>query len=375
MERTDFLWFACAIAMIVAAPVPSPATEIVLHNFVSPTTNSVSGVIRDSTGNLYGTTYSGGTANKGVVYKLDTTGHYTVLHSFTGGADGGYPFAGVIRDSAGNLYGTTTQGGYAGSGVVYKLDTAGHETVLYTFNGTADGGNPSAGVIRDSAGNLYGTALGGPAGWGVVYKLDITGQETVLYSFTGGADGGFPEAGVIRDSAGNLYGTTAAGGTVNQGVAYKLDTTGQETVLYSFTGGADGGTPQAGVLRDSAGNLYGTTTGGGTANQGVVYKLDTTGSETVLYTFTGGGDGGQPFAGVIRDSAGNLYGTTYSGGTANQGVMYKLDTTGHETVYRFTGGADGGLPFAGVIGSAGNLYGTAAAGGKYSRGVVFTIRP
>ena len=375
MERTDFLWFACAIAMIVAAPVPSPATEIVLHNFVSPTTNPVSGVIRDSTGNLYGTTYSGGTANKGVVYKLDTTGHYTVLHSFTGGADGGYPFAGVIRDSAGNLYGTTTQGGYAGSGVVYKLDTAGHETVLYTFNGTADGGNPSAGVIRDSAGNLYGTALGGPAGWGVVYKLDITGQETVLYSFTGGADGGFPEAGVIRDSAGNLYGTTAAGGTVNQGVAYKLDTTGQETVLYSFTGGADWGTPQAGVLRDSAGNLYGTTTGGGTANQGVVYKLDTTGSETVLYTFTGGGDGGQPFAGVIRDSAGNLYGTTYSGGTANQGVMYKLDTTGHETVYRFTGGADGGLPFAGVIGSAGNLYGTAAAGGKYSRGVVFTIRP
>src|ERR1017187_2355227 len=325
MERTDFLWFACAIAIIVAAPVPSPATEIVLHNFAVPNgSDPAAGVIRDSAGNLYGTTELGGAAYKGVVYKLDTTGHETVLHSFTGGADGGYPFAGVIRDSAGNLYGTTTQGGYAGSGVVYKLDTAGHETVLYTFNGTADGGSPIVGVIRDSAGNLYGTALGGPAGRGVVYKLDITGQETVLYSFTGGADGGFPEGGVIRDSAGNLYGTTEGGGTVNQGVAYKLDTTGQETVLYSFTGGADGGTPQAGV---------------------------------------------------IRDSAGNLYGTTYSGGTANQGVVYKLDTTGHETVYSFTGGADGGLPFAGVIGSAGNLYGTAAAGGKYSRGVVFTIRP
>ena len=145
-----------------------------------------------------------------------------MLHSFGGGADGAWPNEGVIRDSAGNLYGTTSQGGTAGWGVVYKLDTAGHETVLYTFTGGADGGWPYVGVMRDPAGNLYGTATyGGTAGAGVVFKLDTAGQEAVLYSFTGGADGGGP-VGVIRDSAGNLYGTTVNGGTAGWGVVYKI---------------------------------------------------------------------------------------------------------------------------------------------------------
>ena len=239
------------------------------------------------------------------------------------GADGAWPNEGVIRDSAGNLYGTTSQGGTAGWGVVYKLDTAGHETVLYTFTGGADGGWPYVGVMRDPAGNLYGTATyGGTAGAGVVFKLDTAGQEAVLYSFTGGADGRNPYGGVIRDSAGNLYGTTVEGGTANSGVVYKLDTTGHETVLYSFTGGPDGGGP-SGVIRDSAGNLYGTASGG-TAGQGVVYELDTAGQETVLHSFTGGADGYYPNGGVIRDSAGNLYGTTSNGGQTGGGVVFKL---------------------------------------------------
>ncbi len=360
------------------------AQETVLYSFPNGTdgSNPSAGVIRDSTGSFYGTSASGGAAGGGVVYKLDTTGQETVLYSFTGGADGGDPVAGVIRDSAGNLYGTTYSGGTGGYGVVYKLDAAGHETVLYSFTGGADGGFPVAGVIRDSAGNLYGTTSLGGAGFfgGVVYKLDTTSHETVLYSFTGGADGGFPLAGVIRDSAGNLYGTTpygGYGGTAGRGVVYKLDTTGHETVLYRFAGGADGGNPEAGVIRDSAGNLYGTTLLGGTANAGVVYKLDTTGQETVLHTFTGGADGGNPEAGVIRDSAGNFYGTAYDGGTGGRGVVYKLDTTGQETtLYSFTGGADGGVAYAGVIrDSAGNLYGTTYLGGLRNTGVVFKIKP
>ena len=156
---------------------------------------------------------------------------------------------------------------------------------------------------------------------GVVYKVNTAGQETVLYSF--GAGGSFPYAGVIPDSAGNFYGTTSSGGTANAGVVYKLDPAGNYTVLYSFT--LDGGYPRAGVIRDSVGNLYGTTSSGGTANAGVVYMLDTAGRETVLYSFTGyPNDGGQPYAGVIRDSAGNLYGTTYDGGTSGAGVVYKL---------------------------------------------------
>jgi uncharacterized repeat protein (TIGR03803 family) len=261
-----------------------------------------------------------------VVFKLDTTGNETVLYSFTGSADGGGPTAGLIFDSAGNLYGTGSYGGPSGGGVVFKLDTSGHETVLYSFTGGADGGVPYASVIRDSAGNLYGTTInGGSSAHGVVFKVDTTGHETVLYSFTGGADGGDPFSGVIRDSAGNLVGTTLRGGVApGLGVVYLVDTKGNETVLYSFKGGADGKAPAAGVIRDpNTGSLYGTTSAGGAFGQGVVYEL-TADNETVLYSFTGGADGGDPIASLIRDSAGDLYGTTTAGGKRGGGVLFKL---------------------------------------------------
>jgi uncharacterized repeat protein (TIGR03803 family) len=352
--------------------------ETVLYSFTGKPDGSApfAGVIRDSAGNLYGTTYSGGAANAGIVYKLDTTGQETILYSFTGGADGDAPNAGVIRDPAGNLYGTTYYGGIARAGVVYKVDAAGQETVLYSFTGKADGSGPNAGVILDSSGSLYGTTFdGGTGGAGVVYKVDTARQETVQYSFPGPIDGSFPEAGVIRNSAGNFYGTTPYGGTSNAGLVYKLDPAGQETVLYSFTGGADGAYPQAGVIPDSAGNLYGTTTSGGAWGWGAVYKLDTTGQETVLYSFTGGVDGSSPYAGVIRDASSNLYGTTTSGGAWGLGTVYKLDTAGQETVlYSFSVGADGANPFAGVVrDAAGNLYGTAYIGGTANLGVVYKV--
>ena len=390
-ERTGSLWLACALAAMAITPAPAQtATETVLHNFASQPRGSLpNAVTRDPAGNLYGTTYQGGTANAGVVFKLDTAGQETWQYSFTGGADGGNPYAGVIGDATG-LYGTTSAGGAANRGVVYKIDTSGHETVLYSFTGGADGGNPYAGVIRDSAGNLYGTTSAGGdlascfgAGCGAVFKVGPTGTETVLYSFTGGVDGRYPYAGVIRDSAGSLYGTTNQGGTAGYGVVYKLDTAGHYTVLYSFTGGADGRTPYAGVIRDSAGNLYGTTYEGGDSDLdwGVVYKLDKAGHETVLYTFEGGGS--YPYAGVIEDSAGNLYGTASSGGGIGDccGVVYKLDAAGHYTVlYTFAEGAErpygaeGGYPQAGVIrDSAGNLYGTTDRGGAADAGVVFKL--
>jgi uncharacterized repeat protein (TIGR03803 family) len=200
-------------------------------------------------------------------------------------------------------------------------------TVLHRFAG-ADGHNPSeyGHLIEDSAGDLYGTTSGGGAsGLGVVFMLNKTG-ETVLHSFTGGADGRAPYAGLTQDSAGNLYGTTFGGGASGLGVVFKLNKTG-ETVLYSFTI-ADGANPYAGLTRDSAGNLYGTTSAGGASNSGVVFKLDTTGTETVLHSFTGGADGAKPSAGMIQDSAGNLYGTTYYGGSgrtsSGNGVVFML---------------------------------------------------
>jgi uncharacterized repeat protein (TIGR03803 family) len=170
-----------------------------------------------------------------------------------------------------------------------------------------------------------------------VFKLDTTGTETVLYSFTGGNDGQDPEAGLIMDATGNLYGTTAYGGGTGCGgfgcgVVFKLDTTGAETVLYSFSGGNDGQDSEAGLIMDATGNLYGTTNSGGAFNFGVVFKLDTTGTETVLYSFTGGADGATPEGSLISDSSGALYGTTQNGGDSNCksqygfgcGVVFKL---------------------------------------------------
>jgi uncharacterized repeat protein (TIGR03803 family) len=335
-------------------------------------------------GQLYGATFYGGKTGFGVLYQLDGHASETVLYSFSNFSANGFgqPTGGVIRDWAGNLYGTTFHGQAdvgSGYGVVYKVDTAGNATVLHNFTNGADGGYPYGGVIRDWKGNLYGTTNGGGAsGAGVVFKIGTSGNEMVLYSFTGGADGGYPLGGVILDSKGNLYGTTNGGGASGGGVVFKIDTSGNETVLYSFTGGADGGGPLAGVILDSKGNLYGTTNGGGASNAGVVFKVDTSGDETVLYSFTGGADGGGPLWVVLaRDSGGNLYGTTVSGGASNAGVVFKVDPTGHETVlYSFTGGTDGGNPSVGVIRDwDGNLYGTADSGGASNAGVVFEIKP
>ncbi|MGA2133430.1 MAG: choice-of-anchor tandem repeat GloVer-containing protein [Bryobacteraceae bacterium] len=361
----------------------------VLFSFPPPAGGIIpyAGVTRDSAGNLYGAAYDGGSANQGVVYKLDPAGHETVLYNFLGGSDGANPYAGVVLDSAGNIYGTTLLGGTANMGVVYKIDPSGQETVLHTFTGGyVDGYWPYAGVILDSSGNLYGTTFrGGALDSGSVYQIDPAGNETILYSFNCYPDGCWPYVGVTRDSAGNLYGTTYTGGletSANGGTVYKLDSTGNFSVLYTFTGLADGGAPYGGVILDSSGNIYGTTTAGGSGTRGTVYSLSPAGNEATLYNFTGASDGGDPQAGVIRDSSGNLYGTTVAGGVANGGVVYKVDTAGNETVlYSFTCGSDGCTPYAGLIRDpAGTLYGTTAFGGKYGlgrngSGVVFELKP
>jgi uncharacterized repeat protein (TIGR03803 family) len=363
----------------------------------------VAGLIEDSAGNLYGTTELGGAngINFGALFKLDDTGNETVIYSFGSGAVGFGPLAGVIEDSDGNLYGTTNGGGADSSGTVFKVDSAGKETVLHSFTGSPDGVSPAAGLIEDSAGNLYGTTEGGGSnssansgfGGGTVFKVDAAGKETVLYNFCSEAnctDGEQPMAGLILDSAGNLYGTTQFGGKSNSncnggnsndtcGVVFKVETTGKETVLYNFCSEAnctDGANPVAGLIEDSADNLYGTTLSGGTSGIfGTVFKLDSAGQETVLHSFTGSPDGDVPRAGVIEDSAGNLYGTTSDGGANGSadfgqggGTVFKLDSTGKETVlYSFCSASsctDGLQPYAGLFqDSDGNLYGTTSYGG------------
>lgn len=345
------------------------------------------GVILGSDGHLYGTADLGGRHGAGVVFELDARGDKDekVLYTFDVLTPTGFskPTSGVIRDSAGNFYGTTFVGQAdtgIGYGVVYKVDAAGHAEVLHNFTGGADGGDPYGGVSLDAKGNVYGTASeGGESNNGVIFKIDASGHETVLHEFTAGADGANPYGNLIQDSAGNFYGMTNAGGASGAGVVFKIEPSGHLTTLYTFTGGADGGYPLGGLVFDSEGNLYGATNGGGTSSgAGVVFKVDASGHETVLYTFTGGEDGAYPgWGSLARDSAGNLYGTTSSGGAAQAGVVFKVDTAGHETVlHSFTGGDDGGSPYASVIlGPEGQLYGATPFGGRANVGVVFEIKP
>ena len=393
--------FAVVLTFVLFAPASGVGQDYkVLYNFCSAS-NCTDGagpqasLIRDAAGNFYGTTNGGGANQLGTIFKLDSTGHYTVLYSFCSAlycTDGFGPLAGLIMDTTGNLYGTTYYGGAnSQGGTVFKLDSAGHYTVLYSFcsaSNCRDGGYPYAGLILDAAGNLYGTTSGGGAnGNGTVFKLDSAGHYTVLYNFCSASnctDGANPLASLILDAAGNLYGTTDYGGANDIGAVFKLDSAGHYTVLYAFCSASnctDGSNPYAGLILDTTGNLYGTTVSGGANNDGTVFKLDRAGHYTVLYSFCSASnctDGVNALAGVILDAAGNLYGTTDYGGANQSGTVFKLDSAGHYIVfYNFCSASnctDGRSPFAGLIqDAAGNVYGTTVAGGANGQGTVFSL--
>src|ERR1035438_9234848 len=327
------------------------------------------GVIEDTAGNLYGTTSFGGSGNRGTVFKLEPPAQQgdawteVVLYSFCsvkGCLDGNIPGAALIEDTAGNLYGTTYAGGSHDWGTVFEVNASGVETVLYSFKPqtTGDGNTPEASLIEVAAGDLYGTTTqGGANGAGTVFKLTKAGVETVLYSFcsTGGAnctDGQTPQAGLIADAAGNLYSTTNLGGAYGYGALFELTPAGVETVLYSFcpAGGncVDGAYPTAGLVQDTTGNLYGTTQSGGTGGLGCrVHSLSSCGTvfrlappaqqggawtEAALYSFCAAGgtnctDGAYPAAGLILDSSGNLYSTTSGGGAGGAGTVFEFEAS------------------------------------------------
>jgi uncharacterized repeat protein (TIGR03803 family) len=396
-----------AVLFLLAAIGRAEAqTFTVLYSFKAPPDGDLplSGVIRDANGNLYGTNSYGGTYGYGTVFKIDKHGHETVLYSFAGGSDGEYPVGGLVRDSAGNLYGATDGGGNPDCGygytcgTVYKVDKHGKETVLYRFGGLPDGHSADSSLLLDKDGNLYGTTEAGgdngcnPGyGCGIVFKIDKQGSETILHAFTGirKLDGAFPYAGFVVDARGYLYGTTALGGaptclqalpegTGGCGTVFIIDKQGKETVLHRFSASTSGLSPSFPVILDERGNLYGTA-GGGSAYNGVVFKLNMHGQEEVLYNFSY--DEGFPSAGLVRDKKGNLYSTTREGSNY-EGTVYKLDEAGTKTLlHNFSGGSDGGFPDGTlVMDEQGNLYGTARDGGisdcgQYGCGVVFKIKP
>jgi uncharacterized repeat protein (TIGR03803 family) len=377
------------------------------------------GLIPDNTGKLYGTTIAGGggtgcdtgSQGCGTVFKLAPDGTEHVLYAFKGGSDGAFPETTLTVDMSGNFYGTTTIGGTGSCncGTIFKVARDGKESVLYSFQGGgSDGYAPVGGLTQGSQGNLYGTTFAGGnnvaecggegKGCGTMFKVSPDGTETVLYIFcslTNCSDGAEPEAGLITDQDGNFYGTTTIGGTgscdsTQCGTVFKIAPDGTESVLYSFQGGGDGAFPEASLIADTSGNLYGTTLGGGNSTNcyyscGTVYKLTPDGTESVLYSFKGGSYGYWPDAGLIMDSVGNLYGTTtYGGGGCRAvggcGIVFKLKPNGVEQVlFRFSragkfGTYGGANPEAGLfLGRHGILYGTAAAGGTKNDGVVFAL--
>jgi uncharacterized repeat protein (TIGR03803 family) len=392
MPRTA-LWTFVAVSALVVSSIESAQAQSfrVLHTFLDGNDGATSNapVIMDKAGNLYGTALQGGTSNNGVIFEIAANGTESVLYSFAAGNDGSRPEAGLIEDRAGNLYGTTNSGGPADQGIVFRLAPDGTETVLYAFADGSDGGMPQAGLIADHAGNLYGTTTQGGgtgcdgSGCGTVFKLAPDGILTTLHAFTGGNDGGYSQAGLIADKQGNLYGTAAGGGAHGFGTVFRLTADGKFKVLYAFAGGQDGAGPQAGLIADKAGNFYGTTRSGGGSNRcgiygcGTIFKLAPDGTESVLYAFTGASDGGEPYGGVVADAAGNLYGTTITGGNEQGlGVVFKLAAGGNLTaLHTFEGATDGAWPEAGVILSRkGDVYGTAYAEGPDSWGTVFAAR-
>jgi uncharacterized repeat protein (TIGR03803 family) len=323
-------------------------------------------------------------------------GTTTLLYSFTGNAGGEYTDTELVRDSAGNLYGTSVQGGAYGSGTVFRVTPAGAHNVLYSFTGGADGGEPYKGVTLDAHGNLYGTAVtgGGGAcegGCGVVFKVSYCGgvwTQSVIHAFTG-ADGSGPGSPVSIDRNGNIYGTTPTGGSMGVGVVYQL-TPGQAgwtfRVIHTFTGGADGAGGSAGrLLIDARGRLYGVCTVGGVNGSGNVYRLaQNTGKWqfSTLYAFKDQPDGASPYGGLIFDKLGNLYGTTYYAGANDVGTVYELShsngTWTESVLYSFKGGTDGASPISKLVSdAAGNLYGTTSDGGAPSCvcGVIFKLAP
>jgi uncharacterized repeat protein (TIGR03803 family) len=394
--RIDFFLILTVCSALLATTPVQAQTFTVLHAFkgMPDGAGPDGGGIIDAFRKVYGTAFSAGVRYKGIAFKISPEGKETILYNFLAG-HGANPDSTLVQDANGVLYGATERGGAYNQGAVFKLDKKGHESVLYSFRGGTDGAWPNA-VMGGADGDFYGTTEDGGntgcdrQGCGTVFKLSSAGKKTTLYTFTGGTDGALPVGGLVQDSAGNLYGVTRGGGNLSCnngygcGTVFEVNTSGTETVVHSFIGGNDGIWP-AGLIRDQESNLYGTTSQGGPFSNGTLFKLDPTGKETILYSFTGGADGGQPGVGVVLDASGNIYGSTGSGGAGSCycGVVFVLDTRGKETVlHSFTGGGDGAGPGAMVLDASGHVYGTAGGGGDLSCGfhregcgTVFKITP
>ncbi len=369
-----------AIFAVSSLPANSSLTNLWIFTNGLDGANPYDGLVQGSDGNFYGTTYgtgSGPSAN-GTVFKISPGGVLTSLWSFTGGNDGANPQAGLVQGSDSNFYGTTAWGGASGYGTVFRISPSGSLTNLWEFTGGNDGANPMAGLVQGIDSNFYGTTpYGGATGNGTVFRTTPSGSLSNLWSFTGGNDGANPMAGLLQGGDGNFYGTTygSGSGPSAYGTVFRISPSGSLTSLWSFTGGNDGSYPWAALVQGSDSNFYGTASYGGAYGAGTAFRISPGGSLTNLWSFTGGNDGATPQAGLVLGIDSNFYGTTSSGGASGSGTVFRISPSGNLTnLWSFTGCADGANPMAGLVqGSDSNFYGTTygSGNGPSTYGTVF----
>jgi uncharacterized repeat protein (TIGR03803 family) len=348
----------------------------VVNGFADWGKNPNGGLVQGADGNYYGMTNSGGTFSNGAtIFKITPAGVLTVVHQFVYATDGGFPFGNLVKAADGNFYGLTSAGGSFSGGTIFKLTPAGVFTVLKHFN-SADGIQPHGQLAIGTDGNFYGvTYRGGANGFGTIFKLTTTGVYSVLKSLTFATDGGYALGSLVRASDGNFYGITSDGGTNGDGTIFKVTPTGVYTVLRHLKATTDGGSSRSNLVQAADGFLYGMNYAGGTHGTGVIFKISTSGTFTVLRNLTLATDGGYPFGTMIVGTDGSLYGTNSAGGVANGGTIFKMTTAGVYTVLKaLTLATDGGTPKGSLFkGSDGNYYGLNSDGGSNLFGTAFKI--
>ena len=383
MAKLNWSMKACGIFLLwVMTAIALPAqTFTTLHSFDGTHgQNPFAGLVQGTNGKFYGTTTAGGTMNMndGTVFSITTGGTLTTLHSFDG-TDGLYPYAGLVQGTNGKFYGMTNDdGGANGYGTVFSITASGALTTLSTFDFT-DGAHPYAALVQGTNGKFYGiTQSGGTMNSGTVFSITAGGTLATLYNFCsqGGAnctDGAYPVTGLVQGTNGKFYGTTYGGGANGDGTVFSITAGGMLTTLHSFDG-TDGQDPWAGLVQGTNGKFYGTTYVGGTKGDGTVFSITAGGTLATLHSF-GGTDGQNPYAGLVQGTDGNFYGTTFGGGANGDGTLFSITAGGTLATLHSFDGTDGGGPYgAGLVqGTNGTFYGTTYFGGSSDDGTVFSL--
>lgn len=354
-----------------------------LHSFTgSPDgANPFATIVSDSSGNLFSTVSAGGANGDGAIYEIPSgTTAPLLFYSFTGGTNGGAPNAGVVFDTDGDMFGTTSTGGADNDGTVWEVvagDTVAQ--TLYSFTGGTDGATPAGNIVMDTKGDLIGTTVaGGSFNDGTVWAIPVgTTSALGLHQFSGGADGAISYSGVTLDANGDIFGVAFAGGAHRDGTVFEISTTGAYSVLHAFAGKTDGSKPAGQLVFDNNGNLWGTTSAGGANNDGTIFEISSAGTFSTVLAFSGAANGAEPIAGLVKDASGNLFGSTFIGGQRNDGTLFEIPagTTQVDTLFSFSGG-NGARPYSSLyVDDAGNLWGTTAVGGADNGGEIFALQP